>query len=202
MSNALSAFNLEGLVDYINSSWAFRHLVDPVGTLLQTYDFLRQGSILSMDGFFILYENQIHDGHVDTNIDYRRNMLSLLKYVNVQFLMEKYTFSRAVRHFIIKKRDDSRCELPLQYFDLLKNVSLSSQNSDSITVFRNGNVDNAADWTDDTIIYGSRSLLNELRFNGVFLNTGAYGRAMITAQLPDDCKKYICIENKFYSECM
>ena len=198
LSDALSAFNLESKVDYINSSWTFRHLVDPAGTLLQAYDLLRKDGILSADGFLILYSNQSPD------VDCRKNMLSLLKYMNVPFLMEKYTTSRAVCHFIIKKWDDFRCNLPLTYSAIHKFEKdiVGAQHSRTITVFRNGNADNVADWTENTIIYGSLLLLKELRSKNVFLDAGIYGRVMQIAQLPDDRKEYICIENESYSEFM
>lgn len=48
----IKSFNLPESFDYATSSWCFRHLTDPVGTLVQTHNILNpKGGMLHADGF-------------------------------------------------------------------------------------------------------------------------------------------------------
>ena len=101
-------FNLENKIDLIVSSWCFRHLVDPVGTFLQTRSLLRpQTGFLLMDGFLFLEEQQ-GVGDVGTS-----QMTQLALDTGDSFLTRNYI--KFINHYVFQKLNIEPCQLPMRY---------------------------------------------------------------------------------------
>jgi|GEM_PF-4956207 len=134
IENLLEEFTKQGLeldgnVDLIVSRWTFRHLVDPVGTFLQTYSLLRPGSgLLLMDGFFYNLGND--------NSDACQKMYRLLINTKVPFLLRKYDLGNSLDQFILKRTDAVSLSLPLMYEEVQTGCGQRRQiASDCITCF-------------------------------------------------------------------
>jgi hypothetical protein len=88
-------FDIAGKVDLIVSRWCFRHLVDPVGTLIQAYHLLEPDhGYLATDGFLFLAGDQDHLGN-----DGNRRMVQLMLDMQVPFLTKDWSIDRSLNHF-------------------------------------------------------------------------------------------------------
>lgn len=106
--------SIKGKLDLVETSWCCRHLVDPVGTFTQCFDWLRPGSGLFLgDGFFFLLENES-----DPVIGANPRMIQLLLDLESPFLMQHYDGTRSLNRFIIKKIHSDPCALPMRYLRL------------------------------------------------------------------------------------
>ncbi|MBS0290172.1 MAG: ankyrin repeat domain-containing protein [Proteobacteria bacterium] len=120
-------FDLNKKLDLIVSNWCFRHLVDPVGTFLQAYSLLRPGSgLLNMDGF--LYTRGCKGKLTDDSLfsrefhQFEHNMFSLLLDTKAPFLICEVDGNWSLSQFLLKRPNESECQLPLSYKTLNKEV--------------------------------------------------------------------------------
>jgi len=103
--------HLKNKIDMASSRWCLRHLADPVGTFAQIVNFLRpQSGHFMFDGFLFLYQDQNQK-----DAPYNRNMVQLLLDAKVSFLMMAFSSGRSLNHFVIKKKEDVPCQLPMSY---------------------------------------------------------------------------------------
>lgn len=122
------SIELKGRAHMIVSSWCFRHLVDPLGTLLQVYSLLKpQMGYLLMDNF---YYSRGDEGIKFPN----RNMLSLLMDINDPFLVLK---NASLDNFVLKRLNNEACKIPLTYQNLEKHPELDVA-SKQVTCFKEG----------------------------------------------------------------
>lgn len=109
-------FSLINNVDVIVSQWCFRHLVDPVGTLQQTYSLLKPNTGLFIgDGFFYGFEEDTQEVVIKRSIE--KNIMLLLD-MKVSFLVHPNKVERGVCSFIFKKPTEVPLQLPLKYKDM------------------------------------------------------------------------------------
>lgn len=95
--------------DLIVSRWTFRHLVDPVGTFVQTYDLLRPGTGMFFgDGFFFQDKAKPEEGKEDL-------MLTLLHQTQAPFLKRSFDLGRSLHPFVIQRKDSESLKLPMSY---------------------------------------------------------------------------------------
>jgi len=110
------ALDIENKVDLIISRWCFRHLVDPVGTFSQAYNLLRPKSgFLLTDGFLFLQEND----NVKT-VNFNEKMIQLFLDTTAPFLLRVFNSGHSLNHFILKRPDETPCQLPMNYLVLTK----------------------------------------------------------------------------------
>lgn len=140
VENLFSEFKSRGLdferkVDLATSSWCFRHLVDPLGTFIQTYDLLRphQGMLL-MDGFFY------HDAHLKYQDppcpdEANAQLVNILVHLRAPFLLIPYNKLGSLWQFLIKKSDANPCQLPMSYYGLTNCSQKAQVGSRCITQF-------------------------------------------------------------------
>ena len=126
-TNKLS--NLKNKVDLVVSSWTFRHLVDPVGTLTQTIDLLKpKTGHLLMDGFFALEKN-------DQTLDKDSANLNLQKVLTKLQVPVILSYEDSIlAQFALKRPSSNPCSLSLAYADTLKRVERDSNSSALETV--------------------------------------------------------------------
>lgn len=116
--------DIENKVDLIVSRWCFRHLVDPVGTFSQAYNLLRPKSgFLFIDGFMFLHEND----NLKTN--FNKKMTQLFLDTTAPFLQYPFNEGRSLNRFILKRPDETPCQLPMSYLKAegLYNCQVASQ---------------------------------------------------------------------------
>lgn len=114
LSEVLRSYKIENKVDLIVSHWCFRHLADPLGTFVQTYNFLRpETGLLLMDGFAVADEMDV------TNFDPNLNLLVVLQETKAPFLMLNYNIARSLNHFALKRPDNEPCQLHMSYIDTI-----------------------------------------------------------------------------------
>ena len=102
---------LENKVDLVVSRWTFRHLVDPLGTFVQTYNLLRPGAgFFLLDGFFFLTEKD--EGLSGAG---NSNMLQLFLDTKAPFLMQHWNVANSLNRFLLKRPDATPCSLPMRY---------------------------------------------------------------------------------------
>ncbi len=105
--------DIENKVDLIVSRWCFRHLVDPVGTFSQAYNLLRPKSgFLLTDGFLFLQGND----NVET-VDFNKKMTQLFLDTTAPFLLQFFNSGGSLNRFILKRPDETPCQLPMSYLD-------------------------------------------------------------------------------------
>lgn len=127
-------FDFKNKIDLIVSSWAFRHLVDPVGTLVQAYNHLRPDTgLFFFDGFFFGYDTQ--KDALEGMVPYL-NMSTLLLDTKAPFLIDPDNGGRAINQFILKRVGEALLELPLKY-DTYQYIGNSYQvSSEVMTIFK------------------------------------------------------------------
>lgn len=174
-------FDLENNVDLTVTRWCFRHLVDPVGTLARTYNLLRPHTGLFLfDGFFFLLENTQMNG-----ISGNRLMTQLILDTKASFLTKDHGDNKSLNHFILQRRDETPCQLPLSYLGSEFSGSNYQIGSQTVTRFKREpqkedkekfhlpggfSVDNATNSIvyDYSNIYGDKKMYNWLKQNGLF----------------------------------
>ncbi len=109
-------FNEDGKgFDLIVSRWTLRHLADPVGTLAQAYNILHPTTgIMLFDRFWFMYGNT---GTFDKELGIlaNKNMLALLVSLKASFLVMPWNDTATLNHYIMRKSDNSPCQIPLTY---------------------------------------------------------------------------------------
>ena len=105
--------SLENKIDFIVSAWTFRHLVDPVGTLVQTYDHLRKGGVMCIDGLMALRDQD--NAYSDLSNTFSNNMLFLLSQTKSPFFVIPEGELLPLHLFVLKKLNESPYQLPLAY---------------------------------------------------------------------------------------
>ena len=124
-------FELENKLDLVVSRWTFRHLVDPLGTFVQTYNLLRPGTgFLLLDGFFFLHEE---DKDPEAG---NKNMLQLFLDTKAPFLTQHWNDTRSLNRFLLKRPDAAPCSLPMSYIGLERVPEGYQIGSGYITRFR------------------------------------------------------------------
>ncbi len=99
----------------ITSHWCFRHLADPVGTFVQTYDLLKaEMGYLLMDGFFFGLDENKCDSQLARILLFR-----LLKMTGEPFLLQPWKIDANIGRFILKRTAVTDCKLPLSYSGVL-----------------------------------------------------------------------------------
>jgi hypothetical protein len=128
-------YTLTNQLDFTISRWCFRHLVDPVGTFAQAYTLLRpQSGLITMDGFFYLAQDDDLTTHLNATREYPY-MISLLLDTKAPFLFYPFRHARTVGQFILKKKEDKPCQLPLTYVGTEKTEYLLDVGSGYLTRF-------------------------------------------------------------------
>lgn len=123
--------NLTGQVDFMVSSWCFRHLVDPTGTLLQAYEQLKpETGIILLDGFF----REISGKEPKNNLGINLEFASLLLQFRSPFFQIDDTSLRRAGCFFMQKSNNTPM-IPYQYKDLRTGVVRAQIGSECITVF-------------------------------------------------------------------
>jgi hypothetical protein len=127
-------YQLQNKMDLIISSWTFRHLVDPVGTLVQAYNHLKPGiGLFLFDGFFCGYHSQKDPlGGMTPYL----NMAMLLLDTKAPFLIDPDDGTRALNNFILKRNSEESLKLPLHYDNYTYIGSNSQVNSGAMTIFK------------------------------------------------------------------
>lgn len=101
---------LENKLDLIVSRYCFRHLVDPVGTFVQTYGLLRpETGLLLMDGFYFQLQND------DRPHEYTEKLMLDTK---APFLMKLHPVGRSTNHFIMRRPNANPCKLQMTYLGM------------------------------------------------------------------------------------
>lgn len=163
-------FENEGLqlankVDLVVSRWCFRHLVDPVGTFIQTYDLLRpQTGHLIFDGFYFF--DEIAGG-------FNEKMIRLCLETGAPFLTRDHENCGSLNHFIMRKTDSHPCHLYKEYLGI-KNVDRSwTIGSQTITRFKppEGYCVDLAPLQRGGVYRGDKSMYEWLRQNGLLYNS-------------------------------
>ncbi len=123
--------DLENKIDLAVSRWTFRHLVDPVGTLLQLGRLLRpQTGIAALDGFY--FTNQEKDRLDDQN----RRLTQLFLDTRAPFLTRYYDEQYSLNQFLLRKPDSAPFQLPMSYRSISEGAASWSVGSNYITDFR------------------------------------------------------------------
>ncbi|MGL4540018.1 MAG: hypothetical protein ACRCU0_03485 [Candidatus Rhabdochlamydia sp.] len=165
--------DIENKLDLAISKWCFCHLVDPVGTLTQTYNLLRpKTGFLLMDGFMFLEEK---DDLLDT--DYNNRLIQLFLNITAPFLTQFHSFSSDLNHFILQRSDSTSCQLPMTYLDTVEAIDYQNQ-SELVTRFRREpqqeDKEMFSELSDHNSLYGNKSLYNWLQTNGLFLERSTW----------------------------
>ncbi len=143
----------KGRLDMVVSSYTLRHLVDPVGTFIQTYDMLRPGTGLAfMEGFYVDCKSKCKYSI----------MLDILKKTHAPYLLRDSTGTRggkgsfSLPFFVIKRSNDKPCSLSMRYNGLtnLGNGVISanhSQNAIKFLIPNNIETENVKVWKTVTL---------------------------------------------------
>lgn len=92
----------------IVSRYTFIHIADPVGTFLRSYNCLKQGGYICMDGFQVLYDDRKKVTHL------HENMVQLLEDTGEPYLVKNWGDNRGLYQFLLKKTKDD-LKLPMVY---------------------------------------------------------------------------------------
>ncbi len=128
LTDQLKERNLElsGKIDLAVSRFSFRHLADPVGTFVQTYDLLRpKTGHLLIDGFFFLNEEQNMEEawniegfrNIHTHF-FNKQLTQLFISTLAPFVAQPYQGSvpsHSLNRFLLRKPNTSPCRLPMCY---------------------------------------------------------------------------------------
>lgn len=102
--------NLKNRVDLAVSRLCFTHLVDPVGTLAQTFNLLRPGSGILLSQNFKYY---LQDS--DTP---KECIVPILEDLRAPYLM--WRIPATVEEYLIKKPNDRPARIPMRYLEVFK----------------------------------------------------------------------------------
>lgn len=100
---------LNNKLDGIVTSWCLRHLADPVGTFVQSYNLLKPKGFFLFDGFFM----QLDQG-VDCKY-FRCHMDALLFNTNSSFYRANDNDCRKLNVYVLQKETEMTLELALHY---------------------------------------------------------------------------------------
>jgi hypothetical protein len=170
-------FQAEGLdlinkIDLIVSRMCFRHLVDPVGALVDSLTMLRPktGFLLS-DGFVFAFEGQpnfertYHEVSITTE-----NLMRVLLDTKAPFLTNLKNNTYPCQ-FIIQRPDEGRCRLPMNYTGRLREVEQGEIASRVVTEFRRIHL-SEEQWPkvrmSPVVVQGDRQLYEWIRQNHLF----------------------------------
>ncbi len=160
-------FDFENKVDLILSSWTFRHLIDPMGTLIQTYSLLRpETGLLLMDDFFLFYENQTLDQNTLREMS-QKNMIPLLLDSKVTFMIKENCLLQSIQ-MAFKRKNFDPLHIALDYKTVLHCRDIYSKH---VTVFKADDTQNSPihipkfdpGLFKDEVIYGNQNLHKELQ---------------------------------------
>lgn len=131
-------FPYSNFVDFATSRWCFRHLVDPLGTFVQTYNVLRpETGRFSGDGFFMLQEDENEETMKSFGyMNYK--MRQLLFYTKAPFLLRQFDSGRSLDQFILKKPNHNPCRIPISYKDIVYTTENWQIESKCVTRFTPG----------------------------------------------------------------
>lgn len=173
--------DLENKLDLIISKWSFCHLVDPVGTFIQTYNLLRpKTGLLLIDGFMFLHEkDKLSD------VDHNGRLMQLFLDTKASFLTKSHSFPSELNHFILQRSDSGKdCQLPMTYLDV-EDASEYQANSQLVTRFHRAPQEEDkeiySESSDYNSLYGEAKLYDWLQINELFL--GKFKWEPITALL-------------------
>lgn len=156
-------FALGNKVDLIVSSWCFRHLVDPIGTLFQTFELLNPKGLMALDGFMFLNGNEPRE---DLEKNHEMRLIQLLASITPQFLMKKPE-DIGFNELIIAKPT----HLPeLKYSHIIKRESSPHYAIQFASSFE-GLKREEIIMPEKGIIYGSRELYKNLKIKDLEWNT-------------------------------
>lgn len=134
-------FFLEKKVDFVISRLCFVHLVESLGTFLQTYELLRPGSgLLLMDGFYVFDKDDTWEKYVSgkSKIEPLVNLITLLLRTRVPFLLYPYAIHGALASFLLRKPNATPCLLKMSYTGIESPCEFSSIGSKCVTKFDMG----------------------------------------------------------------
>lgn len=121
--------DLMNKIDVITSRWSFRHFCDPVGTFIQTYNFLRpKTGVLMTDGFFFKTPST-------TPETYTEQMIDLFSATKAPFVLRYYSEGRSLDHFLLQRPDELPMQLSIKYAGITGIGREYQINSHSITGF-------------------------------------------------------------------
>ena len=119
ITKELKNWNLIGKIDLIVSAYCFVHLIDPLGTFIQAYDFLKPNSgIMAIDGFRIILKGQYTTTANDFSV-FDQNVLSILKYsercTGNPILFFKDIASTELYNIVLQRKSEKKLSFPLKY---------------------------------------------------------------------------------------
>lgn len=131
--------DLTNKFDGIWTRWCLRHLADPVGTIEQTYKFLKPNTGLFFAGNFYYGLNGQSREDLTMSSKSNENIASLLWDMKIPFLIQRQSVSRSIDTFVIRKSNAEILKLPLKYSnDCVLNIGNFCQNdSEVVTIFEN-----------------------------------------------------------------
>lgn len=157
-------FALGNKVDLIVSSWCFRHLVDPVGTLFQTFELLNPEGLMALDGFMFLNGNEPREA-LEKNSEMR--MIQLISSITPQFLIKKPE-DIGFNELIIQKPT----QLPeLKYSHIIKRELSPHYAIQFASSFEGLKREEVIVPDEKTIVYGSHKLYKHLKIKDLEWNT-------------------------------
>lgn len=165
--------DIENKLDLIVSKWCFCHLVDPVGTLTQTYNLLRpKTGFLLMDGFMFLQEK---DNLLTTDPNSR--LIQLFSDITAPFLTQFHSTFSDLNHFILQRSDNIPCQLPMTYLDAEQALGYQIQ-SERVTRFsrraQKEDKEISSELSDYNNLYGNQILYDWLKVNELFLERSTW----------------------------
>lgn len=134
--------NLVGKVDFITSSWCFRHLMDPVGTLLQAHELLNIGGILAIElVFFRLKSKEDEDVLMEGYRSHKvfvdeENLIQLFASIGDPYFIK--IDDGAARHQFVLKKSKAEVIVPLKYDELSKPPCIDVDGARDLVVFEVG----------------------------------------------------------------
>lgn len=129
-------FDLKNKVDLIVSSFTFRHLVDSVGTFVQTYDLLRpKTGYLLFDGFYFATDER--PKAFDRHGVLGGLITQILVDIGASFIscFDPCGSSLYISSHIAQKHRDTPCQIPLKYKELISRSSSGFSDSGKIILF-------------------------------------------------------------------
>jgi hypothetical protein len=175
--------DIEGRVDLITQHWCFPHLVDAVGTFIQSYNLLRPetGLFLGSGFYFLLTDQEKFNYRTQKN-----NVLRLLQDTRAPTLLQ--SDDGRVDRFIVRRLDDFPCEIEMQYQGL-KNRELDEYEplgARTVCVFKRVSQDFEKEYTitypgmySGCNLYGSKSLYDWLKKNQLIGPGKSWGPVLV-----------------------
>lgn len=173
-------FDLENKADLAITRWCFRHLADPVGTFQQTYQLLRpESGFFLLDGFYFL----TNENHLDEVKSHDRKMTRLILDTKAPFLTLRVNDGHALNHFVLKRLDDGKCNIPMSYENFsVHGGSRSYQiGSSHVTCFKRlSQEEDSENFTEPDFgdhfsdrLYGNKNLFDFMKKNRIFIMPGS-----------------------------